>query len=237
VSLPPEAGNIRAPGIPKGTLTIAVSWAQVSAVADLDEEFENVALLKTGIHGLVSTRLDAFGYLTGWGLDAEITSCLDPAGRLTVFGVGIDGLGGREEERPLTLADLHELRKNLALRIALADFRLAIRYPGDMYQFAYRAAESIRQHFTEEGDTDRRASWLRRWDALRIDPSWIAQIKDRATARRHGDAAVFFVSGEEQVRVLETARRVIDRFGMFLRDPASLASVPVLRPPPDNSNP
>lgn len=71
VELPPTSGEIEAPGLLRGRISIQVGCSQVIAIVDLDAELSNVALLKTGIQSLVAARVDAFGYLRALGFESR----------------------------------------------------------------------------------------------------------------------------------------------------------------------
>ena len=125
-------------------LTLSIGVAQVSAVVSSPREIVDVATLKNVVSDLVSTEVDAFGYLEGRGYQTEITSVVMPNGEQNVFPVEIAELQQAKNERPLGLPGLfsnvilnqpdesadHAFHRQ-SLRYALADLRRAILSPMD----------------------------------------------------------------------------------------------------------
>jgi hypothetical protein len=225
--------GVGTPDVVSGTLAIEIICGQVHAELQLIAPLPDgvpVAALRSGIQGQVALLVDAFAYLQGWALDVELSSCVDPQGVFTVFAVDHVALQGKEGERPVTFDQVASVAHHLPLKLALADLRLAMRYPTDTEQFAFRCIESVRQHFVELTDEKQAASWERLRTALRVDRAWIASIQDQATARRHGAVGHAGLSTEEHGRIIETARKVVDRFCLFLLDASAVQQLPELRP-------
>jgi hypothetical protein len=171
--------------------------------------------LKNTIEDLVRAEVDACGYILGRGYDVEITSCLGPEGRHTVFAVGIDEIEQMQIERPLQFSDLRPIvMESRHLRRALADLRQSIRSPFDTGFFCYRAVECLRQYFVEQGYSGDKASWDRLRDVLRVDKAWIMEIKKHSDAPRHGKIAD--VSGNDRVSMMKLAWKVVDRFSVYV---------------------
>lgn len=194
---------------------ISIGVSQVSVLVKTKDENVDLPTLKNYVEYLVRAEVDALSYLWGRGYDIEITSAVDSNGKQVVFGVGIPELEKTQSERPLSLKALWEVvYRSEHLRRALGDLREAIRSPLDTGFFCYRAVECIRQSFRKEEDgDDDRLSWERLRNALRIDRSWIEELKKFANPQRHGDTP--YMSGGDRVSAMQCAWKVIDRFCVY----------------------
>lgn len=194
---------------------VSINASQVSIVIETTDKNADLSTLKNYVEYLVRTVVDAYGYLSGRGYDVEITFVVDPDGKQTVFGVGIPELEEAQPERPLSFDDLlGVVKKSQHLHRALGDLREAIRSPFDTGFFCYRAVECIRQSFVKEENVDnRKPSWKRLGNALRIDRSWIDKLTEFADPQRHGGTP--YMSGKDRVSTMQHAWKVIDRFCVY----------------------
>lgn len=200
-----------------GKATVSIGVSQISVVFNTENSNVDLPTLKNYVEDIVSSLVDAYGYLSGRGYDIEITSVVDPSGMQTVFGVGVAELEETQSERPLSFQDLIEvMNKSPDLHRALRDLREAIRSPLDTGFFCYRAVECVRQSFKQEKDDDKdELSWRRLRDTLRVDRSWIEGLKKFADPQRHGKSP--YMSGKDRVSAMRHGWKIVDRFCIYVR--------------------
>ncbi|NQT31601.1 MAG: hypothetical protein HQ588_04630 [Deltaproteobacteria bacterium] len=200
-----------------GEAVVSVSCSQISVKFDTTDINISLSTLKNYVEDLVRVLVDAYGYLSGRGYDVEVTSVIDPNGKQTVFGVGIEELEKAKNERPLSFQDivLSVIPKSPHFRPALGDLREAIRSPSDTGFFCYRAVECVRQHFViNEDNNQSEPSWKRLRDTLRIDRSWISPLERFSVPQRHGASS--YMSKEDRVLLMQRTWKVIDRFCVYV---------------------
>jgi len=198
-----------------GETIISIACSQVSIKLDTPDTGVDLPTMKNYLGQIVRNLVDSYGYISGRGYDIEITSVVDPNGQQTVFGVGIRELEESEDERPLSFRELFQVMlKSPHLRHALGDLREAIRSPSDTGFYCYRAVECLRQHFREAKDSNKNQSWKRLRQNLRIDRSWIKPLENCSKEQRHGSSP--YMSGENRIRLMKHAWKVIDRFCVYI---------------------
>jgi len=103
-------------------------------------------------------------------------------------------------------------------RFALADIRMAMQSPDDTEFHAFRAIESVRQHFLgsepDEGAA-RKRSWIKMREDLQLEQGPIDALTRRAIPRRHGEVSL--ISGDERLSAILTARAVVEKFVAHLQ--------------------
>jgi len=123
---------------PNYSVQISIALSQVSAVVDSENEIRDTATLKNDVEYHVRFLVDLIRFTKAYGYDVEITSMINPNGKLRIFGVGFDPLTKADGERPLQLQELINVaNKSPGFRTAIADLREAIRMPWDTGFFAY----------------------------------------------------------------------------------------------------
>ena len=213
---------------------IVINNAQILVVANCHQKIEDLETLRNVIESVVQGAVDAFGYTEGRGYDVEITSVITSTGeQWTVFGVEIAAIQASKGDRPVTFGELYTLLTTpdqsqdetvsfglMQLRIALGDLREAVRSPNLTAFFCYRAIETLRQCYLDpdkrDDEADRRDSWQRMGNELRIDRSWIGQIQEASILERHGSHKA--MSGEQRVGLMLHTWKVVDRFIMSARN-------------------
>ena len=196
-----------------GTVIVTIIASQVSVVINTNSD-SDIWTLKNYIEYIVRSLVDAFGYLSGRGYDVEITSVVDHEDKYTVFGVGIHELEKSYKDRPLSFVQLlTAMEKSQNLHRIIGDLREAIRSPHDAGFHCYRAIESIKMSFMEEGDSDTKG-WENLRKSLRIDRSWIDQVKKFADPVRHG--GTIYISGDDRIVILQHTWKLIDRFCIYV---------------------
>ena len=202
------------------SLQTSIILSQVSVVVDSENEIQDTASLKNEVERHVRFLVDLIGFTKARGYDVDITSMVNPSGKLQIFGVGFDSLTERVGERPLQLGDLIDVaNKCPEFGRAIADLREAIRMPWDTGFFAYRAIEQIRQmfHKPEDGKNDRK-SWERLRKSLGIERDLIEDIKKFSDPQRHGAAKG--MSWEERLSVIGSAWKIVDKFTVYIAQKA-----------------
>ena len=202
------------------SVQISIALSQVSAVVNSENEIQDTATLKNEVEQNVRFLADLIGFTKAYGYDAEITSMVNPSGKLQVFAVGFGSLTEAVGERPLRLEELINVaNKSPKFKIAIADLREAIRMPRDTGFFAYRAIETIRQEFynpeDKEDERDKK-SWERLRESLKIERRDIDYIKKYSDPQRHGAAKG--MSWEERLDVMKRAWKIVDEFTVYSAD-------------------
>jgi hypothetical protein len=210
--------------------TVSIVLSQVSVVVQNHPGTVDLPTLRNYVRATVRAVLDIFGYLEGRGYELELAAAVHEDGHQDVFGVGIDELEARKVERPLAFIPILKLLGSSdPLRRALADLREAISSADDTGLFSYRAVEDIAQAFASDA-SDKKGGWERMREALRVDRTWIDHVKAFGDPQRHGRTRP--MSGDERVSAIEHARKVVDRYCVYLdrgRTPLSEADFELLR--------
>ncbi len=207
---------------PNYSVQISIAFSQVSAVVNSESEIQDTATLKNKVEQHVRFLVDLIGFTKAYGYDVEITSMVNPSGKLQVFAVGFGSLTEAVGERPLRLKELINVaNKSPEFKTAIADLREAIRMPRDTGFFAYRAIETIRQEFynpeDKEDERDKK-SWGRLRESLKIERGDIDYIKKYSDPQRHGEATG--MSWKERLEVMKRAWKIVDEFTLYIRQRA-----------------
>jgi len=215
----PERANVSISGIKFGVkvpaissdwlnISISILLSQISVIVKSQEKIADFLTLRNYVQDMVALVVDIYGYLSGRGYDVEIVSLTTEDNTPhVIFGVGISELEAQEKERPFTYEDIVKLLKGNAdieqqLRLALINFRLAIRNASDTGFHCYRALEAMKQPF---------GTWEKFNSELDIDNSWLMEMKNKhANKQRHGEST--FMSGKDRTKMLENTQKVIDKF-------------------------
>ena len=226
---------------------IVINNAQILIVANCQQRIEDLETLRIIIESVAQGAVDSFGYIEGRGYDVEISSVIASTGeQWTVFGVEIAAIQASKGDRPVSFGELYTLLTTrdqsqdetvsfrlMQLRIALGDLREAVRSPKLTAFFCYRAIESLRQCYLgpdeRDDEAERRDSWKRMRNELRIDRSWISQIQEASTVERHGGHKE--MSGEQRVDLMLHTWKVVDRFIMSAKNKFQPLSEEILSTP------
>jgi len=111
-------------------------------------------MIKNSVEEPVHERLDAFGFATGRGYEAELVAAVNESGSVEVFGIEMSGLA-ESQSACITLEQVTQALRHGQpyLRLALADLRRAIREPVDTGLYCFRAIEEYQN----------RARFRQRW--------------------------------------------------------------------------
>jgi hypothetical protein len=185
---------------------------EVTTDTDIDPTAKNMTDLWDIAETWVRAALDALGYHQGAALDIELVSgainggyCLFPGLREPTLATNKNSkVSGTDLSPYLTLAF-----ENPHFRRALADLRSAIAYPADAAFYAFRAVESIRQHYAGSA-LSKKQSWEALRGALGFDESDFTELTRASTSNRHGDTLTLTPS--ERNRHIRLAKEVVKRF-------------------------
>jgi hypothetical protein len=217
------------------TVSIQDNKFQVVAVGRPPKDLET---FRNEIVSIVQGCLDSLGFLLAVPLQAEIRTISVQRSDSEVVQ-----LGWCRQEWPQLLGETSSwpprvegdrLQPLIAVtvaeplaRLALADLRAALQYPDDSLFYAYRAIESVRQWFQEDGQISNRAR-DQAWEAMRAsslrlprdpvdDP--IDQLARWSVGRRHGELAP--PTEDQRKEGLVTARRAVRSFIDYLNTRAA----------------
>ncbi len=224
LTLSPVSGHVKFPDVEFDLgVTLSIHQSQISVAAHSDTEVKDIATLRNCIDTIARSLVDAYGYAARKGLDMEIRLAVCANNGLSPefeYRTGSNFSWTEETEKKYEeVAEvLFSVGSNSAsitdpLRRALGDVGRAYRMPHDTGLFAYRAIESLRQHFVNSEDKEKtraKKSWISMRECLRIDQALTTKLEDFSKYQRHGEAK--HLSGSERSDVIKTARQVIDRF-------------------------
>lgn len=191
--------------------------AQVIALVDA-EDSADVLTIRNYLGQVIRRLIDTVTYLSGGTHDLEITSVLKPDGQFIVFDASLVGL--QIGEKALNLQEVwtaliaHATLSSYAAQ-ALADLREAIRHPHDTGFSAYHGIDAIRQSFAAPSDgTDRRKSFNRMRDSLRVERSYMDWVGEFRKTQAH--AAPQFMTGEQRFQAAHRLWRILHRFLVYI---------------------
>jgi hypothetical protein len=134
---------------PAFKLFVSIQLSQITVVGNWPNEHMNLRTFRNQVDSTLRLILDSLGFTNRCGYDLELTSAVEvETGVQTVFGV--DEPFEISPDLPQFASIFLAPGKVLPLRLALGDLREAIRDPQQTAFFAYRAIESVRQHFSSD---------------------------------------------------------------------------------------
>jgi hypothetical protein len=203
-------------------LDVNITDSRVRVDAEVDPEPTDLLAFFNDVRELAQGMVDAYTF----SLAAEVVIDLDrvvmPDGRtarlIPVFpGLRAvdDGSASAPDEIRLSNRLIELVSRSPELRSALADTRRALTSGRETAFHAYRAVESIRQHFVQPEDRDNAGpSWSRMWSALGASRALVDAFQDAATARRHGEMNAY--THDERKTALINSRDVVRLFADYL---------------------
>ena len=188
-------------------VSIQLSQISVAVVSEKEIYPDEYETLRNFTYDLVSVTLDVLGYWLGCGYDCDITSLINSDNsHHVVFGVGLTVLEDKDN-RPKDYNGIIKLFNKgtefeQQLKIALFNFKLAIRTAADTPFYCYRAIEALQGAFS---------GWDEFNSNLKNDNSWILEMKKKhADIQRHGKSTSIFA--EERQEILKNTQLIIDKF-------------------------
>lgn len=174
---------------------------------------DDIFSAKNVIADQVQELLDAICLNSTVAYSADIRSLFNPdTGLSTVFGISEPTIGvANDGHMQIDIQPyLQAISGNPYLRRAIADFRSAVRYPGETGFFTYRAIESLIQDIKNiHGIPDRRKPDAIKiiTESLNIDQEDIAFLRSMSGDVRHGKPT--WISGENRIKCLTISRQII----------------------------
>jgi len=199
--------------------TVSVHRGRISVAVEAQAETEqDVEILRYYVETVTRAIADSYGFTVGAAFDVEIAACVTLKGEQVAFGIGLDELK-QEAIEPESL--LQATLRAPHLQRALADYRLAIQTPHDTAFYAYRAIESVREHFRgETAGISSQKAWERMRNALDLTKEALTRWKDLADLQRHG-VLVESINQGERVENLRSAADVINRLAKHVLESKS----------------
>jgi hypothetical protein len=214
----------------EGRLTVSLQRMQVVSIVEIKEEFADIYTLRNVVEDMTSIITDCANFLAGKAFEIQLVSVHDVRrNRSMVFLTGAPAVAthGTGHADISTLMDVAWSSPDF--RRALADFRNAIRYPGQTGFHCERIVEAMAHYFGPMSSTTniRRTRGLLR-SALNISKATDNAIVRAGASPRHGGGP--WVSNEQRGKLLEWAREMLGRFVQVHREKHSGAA-PTTRTP------
>jgi hypothetical protein len=182
-----------------------------------DSAAMSLEVLRYYAESIARTVVDSYGFTVGTAFDVDMDAAVDVDGELAVFGPGVKDLAGTsvtaDQVLAIALASPH-------LQRALSDFRHAIQVPHDTAFHAYRAIESICEHFRAKAGCEKPAAWELMRSRLDLTKDELTEFKTLADRQRHGEL-VPSIEESSRVTTLRNVRDVLARFVKHLHDEAA----------------
>ena len=197
-------------------LTIATS--EIAAQVRSPEPITDLATVRYAVEREAQNLVDVMGFLKAQGFIVDIDRVVSDAGTVRYFSnyssVSVSDLTNEQLDEDVGFQSIVGVQKhNPYLRTALADIRDAIRRFNDTPLYAYRAIESIRQHYQrnkKDNDRGRRQAWEEMREDLNLSISELGLVAEASRRVRHGQQAP---SGDtERVELVRIAWKVVYRF-------------------------
>lgn len=183
-----------------------------------------IASLIGAVQSRAAFSLDLIGLELGYPLGSNITHILDPQSDLIpIF------LVDHQKFSPIPLS-YHEMALFNTTKMwvattkgqVLENLRLSMTNNGSA-MYAYRAIESIRQHFkaaAPNGDQSEPKfadsdSWKAIRNALNFERSYINDLVELATASRHGEA--LDLTFPQRMQLIDKTRQIVARYLIFVQ--------------------
>jgi hypothetical protein len=138
--------------------------------------------LKNAIENLVNAQVDSFGYTTSRGYGVELVSGGIEGEPPATFGVEFSALAAHPPNSSYETVARHAM-SCLNLRLALADYRNAIRSPWETPFLCYRVAETVMQYFRRDGD-DKAKGWEQMRSSLGLPDDYLDPLRSASIALR-----------------------------------------------------
>ena len=182
--------------------------AFVSQLSQVD-----IFTLRNAVMDDVQGSVDLACFLTGAGLDVDLTSAASDDGAWQIFDAFIPTLRS-DGEISIPYELVAAVGGDVPAHIMLADFREAMRVPRQTGFFCYRAIESAMQAFKNASTTTDGEAWVAMRSALRVDEKAVRRVKVHADWARHGRPGS--LTDETRVMLFHTTRSIIHRYLNFL---------------------
>lgn len=198
-------------------MDVHLHHSQVVVKIDAPADFSDTFSLRNLVEASVRDIVDFVGYSMGYSFDVEIISSTNSNGDWSVYGIDIPVVSANRKGviEAIKSDDLGIVLNDDGARIALADFREAMKMPGQTGFFCYRAIEAMMQTL-RTGNA--KGSEGRAWEALRanlnVSRASIDAIKAHSDWARHGQAGS--ISGDERARIFKITDEIVGRYLDFI---------------------
>ena len=181
----------------------------------------SIGNLKNSMQVFVNAIADAGNYYNGSAVEIRLHECIHNSQKYEFVSGSIE-LKNQSSERTLKPSELIKVfHKSENLMYASSNFRKALKYGEDRAFFCYRSIESVRNHFFKITNS-REVSWDMLRNELNIDRAVIDLFKGFADEVRHGGVVSY--SDDENAEMLGYTVRILDRFILYVDDPASFVN-------------
>jgi hypothetical protein len=213
-----------------GSLTVTMERMQVVAVVETGQEFGELYTLRNIVQDMAATLTDCANLSNANAFEVQLVSVHDvQLNRTLVFDPGVPALA---ESMPGQSVDITALLgvawDESCFRRALADFRSAVRYPGQTGFHCGRVIEALAHFFGPmDSKSNIRASRAKLRDALGFSKEIDSKFLRASAEARHGGGP--WLTGGERFELLGATREIMYKFVEFIRrkhgDPATASAV------------
>jgi hypothetical protein len=164
--------------------------------------------LRNAVASDLHIALDLVGMMIGAGLEIQIDSATNDNGE-TYFFDGYVPVLKNEINIPLSTQLLDALGSDPGAQLMLADFKAAMRVPGQTGFHCYRAIEAAMQSF-RQGGKNKPEAWKMLQAALKVDEAATRMLESYATGARHGEPVQ--ITDQDRVKLLTTTKEIVMRY-------------------------
>ena len=201
-----------------GRLTVTIERMQVIAVVEAQQEFDDLYTLRNVVQDMAAILTDCANLSSGQVFEVQLVSVHDVRrGRSIVFDPGAGALAQSSPGEPIDISELvHLAWSEPSFRRALADFRSAIRYPGQTGFHCGRAIEALAHHFGPMNNTANiKATRAKLRTALAISKEMDSKFIRAAADPRHGGGP--WLTDAERGELMRAVREVMFRFAQMVK--------------------
>ena len=199
-------------------IDLTVENSRVAAQVRSFEPIADLATVRYAVEHEAQNLVDVMGFLKAQCFSVDIDRIVSDDGTVRYFSnyssVEVSDLIDEPLGEGVGFLSIVDVQKRSPyLRTALADLRDSIRRFNDTPLYAYRAIESIRQHYQrnkKDNDRGRRQAWEEMRQDLDLNISELRLVADASRYVRHGQQAPS--GGIERVELVRIAWKVVYRF-------------------------
>jgi hypothetical protein len=220
-----------------GTLMVTLERMQILVVLEAEQQFDDLYTLRNVVQDMTATITDCANVLNGEVYQVEVLSVHDVrGGRSLVFAPGAEGLAQKatnQSQPGFSRSDVKEFLdlawRELGFRYALADFRSAIRYPGQTGFYCGRAVEALAHYFGPmDTKSNMRRTRAKLREALHITKDTDSKLIRASADARHGGGP--WITDEDRGTLMHLTRELIFRFSQIEKEHRSGAPATKLEP-------
>ena len=199
-------------------IDLSITDSDIQAQVRSPEPITDLATVRYAVEHEAQNLVDVMGFLKAQCFSVDIDRIASGDGVVRHFSnyasIEVGDLIDEQQGDGRGFSSIVEVQKrHPCLRTALSDIRDAIRRFKDTPLYAYRAIESIRQHYERnkgDNDANRRQAWKEMRQDLDLKESELRLVADASKYVRHGQPAP---NGRvERVELVRIAWKVVYRF-------------------------